>query len=329
MNAIVQSAYGSPDTLELREVAVPAPAANEVLVRIYAAAVNPVDWHHMRGEPYVMRLQFGLRGPKIRRRGFDLAGRVETVGTDVTEFEPGDDVYGLIDFGDPTIDDGAFAEYARVPADRLARMPATCSDEEAAALPLAGLTALQGLRRGGVEAGTNVLINGASGGVGTLAVQIADTLGATVTGVCSTRNAELVTSLGADHVIDYTEEDFAASGRQYDCVLDWVGNRSVSDLRRALAPEGTLVLSGGAGGSWTGPLGKIVTAAIVDPFVDQRLETLSTEISAGDLDLLSDLVDDGSIRPVIDRSYTLQEVPEAIRYLETGRARGKVVITVA
>lgn len=328
MTAVVQPTFGSPDVLEHREVAVPSPAEDEVLVRIHAAAVNPADWHHMRGAPYVMRLQFGLRSPKVQFRGFDLAGRVAAVGTDVTAFEPGADVYGCLDFTDPTLDDGAFAEYASVPADHLARMPTSLTYPEAASLPLAGLTALQGLRQGGVEEGTSVLINGASGGVGTLAIQLADVLGAEVTGVCSTRNVDLVSSLGADHVVDYTVEDFAASGKRYDCVIDWVGNRSVSDLRSVLVPEGTLVLSGGEGGRWIGPLPTMMTAAVLDRFVGQELGDLSTNIDATDLDTLADLVDDGRLRPVIDRTYPLAETADAIRYVETGRATGKVVVTV-
>lgn len=329
MTAVVQSAFGSPDVLERREVAVPTPAADEVLVRIHAAGVNPADWHHVRGDPYVMRLQFGLRAPKVRLRGFDLAGRVAAVGADVRAFELGADVYGCLDFTDPALDDGAFAEYACVPADQLARMPTTLTYAEAASLPLAGLTAIQGLRQGGVEEGVSVLINGASGGVGTLALQIADARGADVTGVCSTRNVDLVQSLGADHVVDYTAVDFAASGKCYDCVIDWVGNRSVSDLRSVLAPDGTLVLSGGGGGGrWIGPLPTMVTATVLDRFVRQDLGILSTKIDAADLDALAELVDDGMVQPVLDQTYPLTETADAIRYVETGRATGKVVVTV-
>lgn len=329
MAAIRQSTYGGPEVLELATVDVPTPAADEVLVRVHAASVNPADWHHMRGDPYFMRLKFGLRYPKVRGRGFDLAGRVDAVGDDVTAFEPGEEVYGCIDFDDAAVASGSLAEYATVPVENLANKPTTLSFEEAASLPLAGLTALQGLRQGGVGEGTSVLINGASGGVGTIAVQIADALGAEVTGVCSTRNVDLIRSLGADHVIDYTSEELATSGRRYDCVIDWVGNRSLRDLRTVLAPEGTLVLSGGQGGHWIGPLPKMVAAVALDRLTGQSLETLTTSIDADDLAELAELLDDGTVRPVIDHTYSLDEAAEAIRYVETGRARGKVAVAVA
>ena len=328
MQAFRRDRYGPPEVLERREIDRPVPGPDEVLVEIHAAGVNPADWHLLRGEPYVMRLQFGLRTPKVVASGLDVAGRVERVGAAVTAFQPDDDVLGTLDFADTRRGNGAFAEYACVPADSLAVSSITLTYEEAASLPIAGLTALQGLRAGGVGAGTSVLINGASGGVGTIAVQLADSMGATVTAVCSARNADLVESLGADHVVDYTREDFTAQGRQYDCVVDWVGNRSLSALRRALLPEGTLVLSGGAGGRWIGPLGTFATAIVLDRVVKQNLHLLSADVNSADLETLVEFVDDGTVRPVIDRTYPIEETPAAVRYVEGGHASGKVVVTV-
>jgi NADPH:quinone reductase-like Zn-dependent oxidoreductase len=321
MRAIAQDGYGPPDVLELREVDVPTVGADEVLVRVRAAGANPADWHLMRGDPYVMRLQSGLSGPTPAVRGLDVAGVVESVGDGVTRFGPGDEVFGEAD--------GTFAEYAAAGEDALAPKPAGLTFEEAAAVPVAGITALQGLRdTGGLRSEQSVLINGASGGVGTFAVQVAKAYGAAVTGVCSARNVGLVRSLGAEHVIDYTEEDFARSGERYDLVFDLVGNRSLSDLRRVLAPEGTLVLSGAAGGRWIGPLPTLATALVLSPFLRQRLRAFVASVNAADLADLAGLVEEGAVTPVIDRTYPLEETPEAIRYLEAGHARGKVVITV-
>jgi NADPH:quinone reductase-like Zn-dependent oxidoreductase len=324
MKAIVQDEYGSPDALELREVDRPVPAGNEVLVRVHAAAVNAYDWHLMRGDPYLARLSLGPRRPKVKIRGRDFAGRVEAVGRDVTRFQPGDEVFGEAD--------GAFAEYTCVAEDVVGAKPANLTFEQAAAMPLAGNTALQALRDAGrVRQGQQVLVNGASGGVGTFAVQIAKSLGAEVTAVCSTRNVDLARSIGADHVIDYTQEDFAQNGRRYDVVLDLVGNRSLSDYRRALTPTGTLVLSGGGvsdGGSLVGPMGLMIRGQLLSRFVRQRLVTFMASQSREDLATLRELAESGEVSPVIDRTYPLSETPEAIRYLEAEHARAKVVITV-
>ncbi len=326
MKAIVQDKYGSSDVLALRDVDTPAPASNEVLVRVHAAAVNAYDWHVMRGDPYLARPAIGFGGPKTKVRGRDFSGRVEAVGADVTRFRPGDDVYG--DLGDAN---GAFAEYARVPHDLVEPKPANLTFEQAAAIPLAGNTALMGLRDvGQVQPGQHVLVNGASGGVGTFAVQIAKAFGAEVTGVCSTRNVELVQSIGADHVIDYTQQDFTRSGRSYDVIFDLVGNRSLTDCRRALTPAGTLVLSGGGvfdGGSLIGPLGLLVKGKLLALFARHRLLALTTTTSAANLATLRELAESGKVTPVIDRTYPLSEVPDAIRYLEREHARAKVVIT--
>jgi len=327
MKAIVQDRYGSPDVLELREVDKPVAADNGVLVRVHAAAVNAYDWHVMRGDPYMARLMLGFGRPKMTIRGRDFAGRVEAVGKDVTRFRPGDEVYG--DLGDAN---GAFAEYVRVPDDMVEPKPANLTFEQAAAVPLAGNTALMGLRDvGRVQPGQQVLVNGASGGVGTFAVQIAKSFGAEVTGVCSTRNVDLVRSIGADHVIDYTREDFTRNGRLYDVVFDLVGNRSLTEFRRALTPAGTLVLSGGGvsgGGSLIGPVGLILRGQVLSRFVRHRLLALTATPGRENLAALRELAESGKVAPVIDRSYPLSEVPEAIRYLEVEHARAKVVITV-
>jgi len=327
MRAIVQDRYGPPETLTLAEVEVPAPGPSEVLVRVEAAALNAYDWHVMRGDPRMARLTLGRSRPSARIRGRDFAGRVEAVGSDVRQLRPGDAVFG--DLGDAN---GAFAEYVCVSEDLVALTPANLTPQQAAALPLAGVTALMGLRDAGrLESGQSVLVNGASGGVGTLAVQLAKLLGATVTAVCSTRNTELVRSLGADHVVDYTREDFARLGRRHDLVLDLVGNRSLRALRRALTPAGTLVLSGGGvyrGGSLVGPVWLIARGRLLAPFVRQRIVTLDTALSRAHLDMLRAHAESGGLVPVIDRCYRLDEVPEAIRYLEGEHARAKVVIEV-
>lgn len=326
MKAIVQERYGSADELQLKEIDKPVPADDEVLVRVYAAAVNAADWHLMRGDPYVARLSIGLGAPKAKIRGRDFAGRVEAVGKDVTRFHPRDEVFG--DLGDVY---GAFAEYVHVPENLVESKPANLTFEQAAAIPLAGNTALMGLRAAGVKAGQQLLINGASGGVGTFAVQIAKSFGAEVTGVCSTRNVELVRSLGADHVIDYTRDDFARNGGRYDVIFDLVGNRSLTELRRALTPIGTLVLSGGGvykGGSVIGPIALILRGSLFSRFVRQRLLVLTTTLSKENLGELRKLVESGKVKPVIDRTYPLSEAPEAIRYVEKEHARAKVIITI-
>jgi NADPH:quinone reductase-like Zn-dependent oxidoreductase len=315
--------YGSPDVLELQEVDKPVVKDDEVLVRVRAASANPADWHFMRGLPYVMRPQSGLRKPKNSLLGHDIAGQVEAVGKDVTAFRPGDDVFG-------SAGAGGFAEYTSVSEGFLVLKPANLTFEQAAAVPLAALTALQGLRDAGqVQPEQKVLIIGASGGVGTFAVQIAKSFGADVTGVCSTRNVEMVRSLGADHVIDYTQEDFTQSGQKYNLIFQLAGTSSPSDCRRALTSKGTLVLSSGdSEGRWIGPVDRVIKAIVLSPFVSQKLGSFLMKPTKDDLQFLEELIEAGNLTPVIDRTYSLSEVPEAIRYLEEGHARGKVVITV-
>jgi NADPH:quinone reductase-like Zn-dependent oxidoreductase len=323
MKAIVQDRYGSPDVLELKEIDKPVAKDNEVLVRVQAASANPADWHLMRGDPYIARLQMGLLKPKNKVLGRDVAGTVEAVGKNATQFQPGDEVYA-------EADTGSFAEYTCVSKDVVGLKPANLTFEQAAAVPLAAVTALQGLRDvGQVQPMQKVLIIGASGGVGTFAVQIAKRFGADVTGVCSTRNVEMVRSLGADHVIDYTQEDFTQGGQKYDLIFQLAGTRSPLDYRRALTPKGTLVLtSGESSGHLIGPVGRIIKAVLLSPFVSQKLGSFLAKPSKDDLQFLKELIEAGKVTPVIDRTYPLREVPEAIRYLEEGHARGKVVITV-
>jgi NADPH:quinone reductase-like Zn-dependent oxidoreductase len=327
MKAIVQDRYGPPERLTLADVEKPTPGAGEVLVRVEAAALNAHDWHIMRGDPRLARLSIGRSAPRARIRGRDFAGRVEAVGGDVGQVRPGDAVFG--DLGNA---DGAFAEYVCLPGTLVARQPANLTPQQAAALPLAGITALMGLCDvGQVESGQRVLINGASGGVGTLAVQLAKALGATVTGVCSTRNVHLVRKLGADQVVDYTRDDFTHAAGRHEMVFDLVGNRSIRALRRALTPAGTLVLSGGGvygGGSLLGPVALIARGRLLSPFVRQRIVPLPTAPSRQHLDALREHVEAGRLTPVIDRTYPLHEVPEAMRYLESEHARAKVVITI-
>ncbi|MER7457383.1 NAD(P)-dependent alcohol dehydrogenase [Micromonospora sp. NPDC126480] len=327
MKAIVQDRYGPPETLQLADVDPPVPAADEVLVRVEAAALNAYDWHVMRGDPRLARLSLGRSRPRARIRGRDFAGRVEAVGTDVHQVRTGDAVFG--DLGDAN---GAFAEYVCVPAALVAPKPANLTPQQAAALPLAGITALMGLRDAGrVEPGQRVLVNGASGGVGTLAVQLAKIHGATVTGVCSTRNVDLVRSLGADDVVDYTRDDFTHGAGRHDVVFDLVGNRSLTALRRALAPAGTLVLSGGGvyrGGSLVGPVWLIARGRLLAPFIRHRVVVLDTGPSRQHLEALRGYAEAGRLTPVIDRTYPLHEVPQAVRYLEGEHARAKVVITI-
>lgn len=321
MRAIVHDQYGPPDGLNLQEVETPAAEDDEVLVRVHSASVNPMDWHYVRGIPYVMRLQTGLRNPTTAIRGNDLAGRVEAVGPDVETLQPGDEVFGGTN--------GTFAEYVASREGNLAKKPATLSFEEAAAVPTAGVTALQGVHDvGELQAGQSVLINGASGGVGTFAVQLARSSGARVTGVCSSRNVELVQSLGARDVIDYTDTDFTRLAERYDLVVDLVGNRSLRELRRVLEPEGTLVLSGGAGGVWLGPLGSTAIAVVASRFVSHEYRPFLARLNSTDLGELGALIDAGEVTPIIDRTYPLEEVPSAIEYVETGHARGKVPITI-
>jgi NADPH:quinone reductase-like Zn-dependent oxidoreductase len=326
MKAVVYTDYGPPDVLQIRDIKKPVPNDDQVLVKIRAASVNPYDWHFIRGTPYVMRMMIGgLRKPKDPRVGVDYAGTVEAVGKNVTVFKPGDEV-----FGNRT---GAFAEYVCARADRaMALKPASVTFEQAASVPVAALTALQGLRdHGKVQPGQKVLINGASGGVGTFAVQIAKTLGADVTGVCSGRNVDLVRSIGADHVIDYTKEDFTKSNERYDVILDNVGTQPLSGFRRVLKPEGICVMIGGGGpneGNWVGPMSRPIKAKLMSPFIDQKIGMMMAEGNKDDLTILADLMQSGKVTPVIDRTYPLSEIREAVRYVETGRARGKVIITI-
>ena len=321
MKAIVQDRYGSPDVLELREIDRPAVGDRDVLVRVHAAGVDPGVWHLMTGLPYLIRMM-GLHKPPTPVRGSDLAGRVEAVGQDVKRFQPGDEVFGA--------GNGSFAEYACAREDKLVAKPASLTFEQAAAIPVSALTALQALRdKGEVKPGQKVLILGAAGGVGTYAVQIGKALGAEVTGVCSTTKTDLVRSIGADHAIDYTREDFADGRQRYDVILDTAGLRSLSHLRRALTPEGTLVLVGGEGGGrWLGGLDRHLRALLLSPFVRQKLRPMLAVGRKEDLQFLKELVEAGKLTPVLDRVYPLSEAPEAIRYLARGHARGKVVIAV-
>jgi NADPH:quinone reductase-like Zn-dependent oxidoreductase len=325
MKTIVQDEYGSPDVLKLRDIGKPETEDNEVLVNVHAAGVNPGDWAIMSGLPYIARPVYGLRKPKNAVRGTDVAGTVEAVGTGVRRLQPGDEVFGLCSgLG------GAFAEYASVSEDALALKPTNLSFEQAAAVPMAGLVALQALRdHGGVRAGQKVLINGASGGIGTFAVQIAKALGAEVTGVCSTRNVDLVRSIGADHVIDYTWEDFTQKDQRYDFILDNVANHSLSDLRRALTPTGTLVPNGGGfDNHWFASGGRVISAHVLNRFVSHRLRPFLVSLKFEDLVVLKEMIEAGKVTPVIDRTYPLSEASQAIGYVGEGHARGKVVITV-
>lgn len=325
MKAVVQDRYGSPEALRIEEVDQPQPKDNEVLVRVLAAAVNALDWHVMRGDPYVARLSIGIRRPKARIRGRDFAGQVVAVGSGVTRFRSGDEVFGEAS--------GTFAEFVCVADDAMELKPANLSFDEAAAVPLAANTALIGLRDvARIEPGQRVLINGASGGVGTFAVQIAKALGATVIGVCSPRNVDLVRSLGADDVVDYTRDDFSCATTDLDVVLDVVGNRSLADVRRPLSPTGTLVLSGGGtsqGGSAFGPLGLMLRGRAVNPFTRQRIRMLPAKPSAANLATLRSLAESGAIRPVLERTYPLAEAMDAIRHLETEHARAKLVVSLS
>jgi NADPH:quinone reductase-like Zn-dependent oxidoreductase len=324
MKAMVRDTYGPPDVLELRDIDIPEIGDDEVLVRVHAAGVGRDVWHVMTGLPYPIRLAgYGLRAPKNPVIGSDMAGVVEAVGKNVSRFQPGDEVFG--------IGKGSYAEYVCAREDKLAPRPAeNLTFEQAAVVAIMGSTALQALRdHGKVHPGQEVLVIGASGGVGTYAVQLAKAFGAHVTGVCSTTKVEMVRSIGADHVIDYTQEDFAEGDQRYDLILDIGGNSSLSRLRRALAPQGTLVIVGGEGGGrWLGGTDRQIRALVLSPFVSQKLGTFVNKENHEDLLVLGELIESGKVTPVIDRTYPLSEVPEAIRYLEEGHARGKVVITV-
>ena len=320
MQAVSYGCYGPPEVLRVGQVARPAPGPGEVLVKVKAAAVNPMDWHYMRGSPYFMRLMSGIGRPGDTRLGTDFAGVVEAVGEEVTEFKAGDAVFGGAA--------GAFSEYLVRAADRsVTHIPEGASFAEAAALPIAGITALQALRdKGQLKPGERVLINGASGGVGSFAVQIGKSMGATVTGVCSTRNLERVQALGADHVIDYKRSDYTSGEAQFDLIVDTVGNHSVWANSRVLAPGGRLVMVAGGHGDWLGPLENSLMAMLLAPFVEHSFITLLARLEKGDLEALAQLAAEGKLRSSIDRHYPLSEVAEAIAYSESGRARGKIIL---
>lgn len=323
MQGASYTCYGGPEVLTIEELAKPVPAPGEVLVRVENAAVNPLDWHYLRGSPYIMRLASGIGGPARPRLGVDFAGTVESVGPGVTRFQPGDRVFGG--------KFGAFAEYVTVDAaGSLVPMPPNLDFEQAAGVPIAALTALQALRdHGGVQPGQKVLINGASGGVGTFAVQIARSIGAEVTGVCSTRNVELVRSLGADQVIDYKQADYTRGAQRWDVIIDNVGNHSVLANLAVLSDRGVYVIVGGPGGDWLGPLLRPLWAMLVDPFVDRQLDMVMARQSRVDLETLAAMLASGQLRTAIDRRFVLDDIAEAIRYSETGRARGKIIVEVA
>jgi NADPH:quinone reductase-like Zn-dependent oxidoreductase len=322
MKAAVHRCYGSPDVIRIEDVEKPSPADEEVLVKIRAASVNALDWRSLRGEPTVMRLDGGLGSPQNVRLGVDYAGVVEAVGRNVTRFKPGDEVFG-------GTGRGTLAEYVSVRASgTIAVKPANLTFEEAAAIPVGALTALQALRdEGRLQPGQRVLINGASGAVGTFAVQIAKALGAEVTAVCSTKNVEMVRALGADRIVDYTREDFTQTDQRYDLILDNVGNRSVLAYRRVMPPKGILVIVGAGKGRWLGPFKGPIEALALSPFVSQKAGMFISSLLPKDLNVLADFAQSGKIKSIIDRRYGLQEVPDAIRYLEEGHARAKVVIT--
>lgn len=323
MKAVVQDGYGPVEVLELRDVDVPVPGDDDVLVRVRAAGVDPSVWHIMEGRPYLVRIMgFGFRAPKRPVRGLDVAGRVEAVGRNVTGFQVGDEVFGVCR--------GSFAEYATAPASQLAHKPARLTPEQAAAVPVSGCTALQALRdKGRIRAGQRVLVIGAGGGVGTYAVQLAKAHGADVTGVCSTGKVDFVRSLGAHHVVDYTRDDLGDPGHRYDLVVDCAGNRPLSRLRRVLAPAGTLVIIGGEGGGrLLGGVQRLLGAALLSRFGGRTLTGLMAQDSGEDVAALGEFIESGKVTPALDRTFALGEVPEAVRYVRAGRARGKVVISV-
>ena len=322
MKAIVYRCYGSPDVLQFEDIEKPSPADDEVLVKIHAASVNPLDWHYMRGSPYLLRLGAGLGAPNRAGLGVDFSGTVESVGASVSRFKPGDEVFGGAN--------GAFAEYATIREDRaLVLKPAGVSFEQAASAPIAAITALQALRDAGkIKPGQKVLINGASGGVGTFAVQIAKSFGAEVTGVCSTRNVEMVRSIGADHVIDYKKEDYTQSGQTFDLIIDMVGNHSLLENRKVLNPEGIFVIIGGPKGNWLAPLMSPVKAFMLSPFVGQEFVMMIAKMRRDDLATLGDLMETGKVVPVIDRRFQLRDTADAIRYSEKGHAQGKILVEI-
>lgn len=322
MKAARYTRYGPPEVVQIVDAEKPVPKDDEVLIKVRAASVNPYDWHFMRGDPYPIRIPAGgLHGPKDPRLGADVAGQVEAVGKSVAQFKVGDEVFGCCK--------GAFAEYACAPPARLALRPANVSAEHAAAIPIAAMTALQALRDK-VQSGQKVLVNGAAGGVGTFGVQLAKTFGAMVTGVCSTRNVEMVRSIGAERAIDYTQQDFAKEAERYDMVLDCVGNRSLAEFRRILQPRGVYVGAGGSSDKWMlDPMSRAVRQIVLSWFGRKKLSGVLANINTADLALVGDLVKAGKVTPVIDRRYPLTEIREAIGYIEEGHARGKVVITVA
>jgi len=318
MKAFVRDRYGSPDVLKLEEVERPDVTDDGVVVRVRATSINAHDWHMLRGKPYIARTGEGLRTPKSTILGIDVAGVVEAVGANVTDLKPGDEVFGSRS--------GAFAEF--ISGRNMVPMPKGSTFEQAAAVSVAGQTALQALRdKGGIQAGQRVLINGAGGGVGTFAVQIARALGADVTGVTSTRNVDMVGSIGAGHVVDYTKDDFTRGGQRYDLVLDIGGTRSLSAMRRALTPDGTIVMVAPQPGQWVGPIARVLGAVVISRFGRKKVRPFLSSVSKDDLLVLKELIEAGKVTPVIDRTYPFNEIPEAIRYVEAGHARGKVVIT--
>ena len=327
MKAVIYTDYGSPDALEVKDIRKPVPNDDQILIKVRAASVNPLDWHYLEGTPYIMRaMGTGLRKPKDPRLGVDMSGVVAAVGKNITQFKPGDEVFGG--------KKGAFAEYVCARIDHAIVMkPAGLTFEQAASIPIAGVTALQGLRdKGKIQAGQKVLINGASGGVGTFAVQIAKSFGAEVTGVCSAKNLDLVRSLGADHVIDYTKEDFTKGSERYDLIVDNVGNQPLSGFKQVLKPKGICVMIGGGGpndNGLIGPMSRPIKALLLSPFISQKMSMLMAELTKNDLTTLAELMQAGKIKAVIDRTYPLSQIADALRYLEKGHAKGKVVITMA
>ena len=323
MKAIVSRCYGPPDALKLEDIEKPTPADDQILVKVHAAAVNPLDFHYMRGTPYIMRLDSGIGTPKNARLGVDFAGTVEAVGKNVTRFHPGDEVFGGRN--------GAFGEYVAVREDRnIVLKPANITFEQAASVPIAAITALQALRdKGKIQAGQKVLINGASGGVGTFAVQIAKSFGAEVTAVCSTKNLDMVRKIGADHVVDYTKDDVTQGEQHYDLIVDTVETHSLADYKRVMNPKAIYVMVGGSNDKWmVGLIGTLAYAKILSSSAGQQFSMMLAELNPDDLKIIGDLMQTGKVTPVIDRTYSLNEVPEALRYLEQGHARGKVVISV-
>jgi NADPH:quinone reductase-like Zn-dependent oxidoreductase len=321
MQAIVLGRYGAPDVLKLEDVAKPTPARNELLIKVHAASINPLDWHRMRGTPYIVRFEMGIGRPRLPRLGVDFSGTVEAIGADVKLFKVRDEIFGTAD--------GALAEYVTSTEVGLAMKPTNMSFQQAASVPVAGLTALQGLRDvGHIQPGWKVLINGASGGVGTFAVQIAKSFGAEVTGVCSTGNVQMVRSIGADHVIDYTAQDYTQGVQRYDLIFDTVGSHSLLDERQVLTPHGTIVIVGAPNSDpWIGPIAGFIKGYFLAPFVTQRIVSFVADANKTvDLNTLGDLMQTGKVTPVIDRQYRLSDAPAAIRYLELGHARGKLVI---